>query len=133
MLCCDIAAFLIWGLGIWGFQVSCRLCCFDFRRIATGSLLAAWSVYRWHSAGALCCIAAANPTLLPQSSSFLGFIFRILEGNPKNELLWGLWVNPKRPDLGFPPSYPCEAARRNYGLQARDAERTEQELCQELT
>ena len=28
----------------------------------------------------------------PQSSSFWGFIFRILYGNPKKELLWGLWV-----------------------------------------
>ena len=28
----------------------------------------------------------------PQSSSSLGFIFRILQGNPKKELLWGLWV-----------------------------------------
>ena len=29
-----------------------------------------------------------------QSSSFLGFIFKILEGNPKRELLWSLWVLP---------------------------------------
>ena len=28
----------------------------------------------------------------PHSSSFLGLIFRILYGNPKKELLWGLWV-----------------------------------------
>ena len=28
----------------------------------------------------------------PQSSSFLGFIYRILYGNPQKELLWGLWV-----------------------------------------
>ena len=28
----------------------------------------------------------------PQSSSFSGFIFRVLDGNPKKELLWGLWV-----------------------------------------
>ena len=27
-----------------------------------------------------------------QGSSFLGFIFRTLKGNPKKELLWGLWV-----------------------------------------
>ena len=26
-----------------------------------------------------------------QSSSFLWFIFRILQGNPKKELLWSLW------------------------------------------
>ena len=26
------------------------------------------------------------------SSSFLGFVFRILQGNPKKELLWSLWV-----------------------------------------
>ena len=28
----------------------------------------------------------------PLSSSFLGFVFRILQGNPKKELLRGLWV-----------------------------------------
>ena len=28
----------------------------------------------------------------PQSSSFLGFPYRILYMNPKKELLWGLWV-----------------------------------------
>ena len=28
----------------------------------------------------------------PLSSSFLWFMFRILEGNPKKELLRGLWV-----------------------------------------
>ena len=31
-------------------------------------------------------------TCRPLSSSFLWFIFRILEGNPKKELLRGLWV-----------------------------------------
>ena len=31
-------------------------------------------------------------TLRLHSSSFLGFIFRILQGNPKKELLWTLWV-----------------------------------------
>ena len=31
-------------------------------------------------------------TLRLHSSSFLGFIYRILEGNPKKELLWSLWV-----------------------------------------
>ena len=36
-----------------------------------------------------------NPTLRPHSSSFLWFICRILEGNPKQELLWGLRVNLK--------------------------------------
>ena len=29
----------------------------------------------------------------PQSSSFWGFIFRILQGNPKKELLWGVWAS----------------------------------------
>ena len=28
----------------------------------------------------------------PQSSSFLGLPYRILNMNPKNELLWSLWV-----------------------------------------
>ena len=28
----------------------------------------------------------------PHSSSFLGFIFRILYMNPEKELVWGLWV-----------------------------------------
>ena len=28
----------------------------------------------------------------PQSSSFLGLPYRILNMNPKKELLWGLWV-----------------------------------------
>ena len=28
----------------------------------------------------------------PQSSSFLGLPYRILNMNPKTELLWGLWV-----------------------------------------
>ena len=32
-------------------------------------------------------------TRRPRSSSFLWFIFRILEGNPKKELLRGLWAN----------------------------------------
>ena len=31
----------------------------------------------------------------PQSSSFLGFIFRILQGNPQKELLWGLSIEPE--------------------------------------
>ena len=31
-------------------------------------------------------------TYRPQSGSFWGFTFRILSGNPKKELLWGLWV-----------------------------------------
>ena len=35
---------------------------------------------------------ARRVTHRPQCSSFLGFIFRILSGNPKQELLWGLWV-----------------------------------------
>ena len=37
-----------------------------------------------------------NPTHGPLSSSFLWFIFRILQGNPNKELLRGLWVSPKR-------------------------------------
>ena len=37
-----------------------------------------------------------SPTHRLHSSSFLGFKFRILEGNPKKELLWSLWVNPTR-------------------------------------
>ena len=28
----------------------------------------------------------------PQSSSFLGLPYRILNMNPKRELLWGLWL-----------------------------------------
>ena len=28
----------------------------------------------------------------PQSSSFLGLPYRVLNMNPKKELLWGLWV-----------------------------------------
>ena len=28
----------------------------------------------------------------PQSSSFWGLLYRILNMNPKKELLWGLWV-----------------------------------------
>ena len=31
-------------------------------------------------------------THMPQSSSFLGLPYRILNMNPKKELLWGLWV-----------------------------------------
>ena len=31
-------------------------------------------------------------THTPQSSSFLGLPYRILNMNPKKELLWGLWV-----------------------------------------
>ena len=31
-------------------------------------------------------------TLRLRSSSFSGFIYRILKGNPKKELLWSLWV-----------------------------------------
>ena len=30
----------------------------------------------------------------PQSSSFLGLPYRILNMNPQKELLWGLWVMP---------------------------------------
>ena len=33
-----------------------------------------------------------GPSRRPLSSSFLWFIFRILQGNPKKELLRGLWV-----------------------------------------
>ena len=33
------------------------------------------------------------PTHRPQSSSFLGLPYRILNMNPKKEVLWGLWVN----------------------------------------
>ena len=36
-----------------------------------------------------------NPTHRPLSSSLLWCIFRILEGNPKKELLSGLWDYPK--------------------------------------
>ena len=32
----------------------------------------------------------------PLSSSFLWFLFRILQGNPKKEMLGGLWVAPIR-------------------------------------
>ena len=32
-----------------------------------------------------------------QSSSFLGFPYRILNMNPKKELLWGLWVGCREP------------------------------------
>ena len=31
-------------------------------------------------------------TYRPQSSSFLGLPYRILNMNPEKELLWGLWV-----------------------------------------
>ena len=31
-------------------------------------------------------------TQRPQSSSFLGLPYRILNMNPQKELLWGLWV-----------------------------------------
>ena len=34
-----------------------------------------------------------------RSSSFLWFLFRILNGNPKKELLWSLWVNPSTPTV----------------------------------
>ena len=30
----------------------------------------------------------------PHSGSFLGLPYRILNMNPKKELLWGLWVKP---------------------------------------
>ena len=30
----------------------------------------------------------------PHSSSFVGLPYRILNMNPKKELLWGLWVSP---------------------------------------
>ena len=33
------------------------------------------------------------PTHRPQSSSFVGLPYRILNMNPKKELLWGLWVD----------------------------------------
>ena len=34
----------------------------------------------------------------PHSSSFLGLPYRVLNMNPKKELLWGLWVMPHRLD-----------------------------------
>ena len=37
----------------------------------------------------------------PQSSSFWGLPYRILNMNPKKELLWGLWVNPKPLNCGL--------------------------------
>ena len=37
----------------------------------------------------------------PQSSSFLGLVFRILYGNPKKELLWGLWAYVSASTSGF--------------------------------
>ena len=36
-------------------------------------------------------------TQRPQSSSFLGLPYRILYMNPKKELVWGLWVDPRTP------------------------------------
>ena len=44
----------------------------------------------------------------PQSSSFLGLPYIILNMNPKKELLWGLWVHKSSKtqsvsSLGFPP------------------------------
>ena len=33
-----------------------------------------------------------NIAIGPKVVPFWGFIFRILSGNPKKELLWGLWV-----------------------------------------
>ena len=38
----------------------------------------------------------------PQSSSFLGFPYRILNMNPKKELLWGLWVDLRASGHRFP-------------------------------
>ena len=43
----------------------------------------------------VCCSGpngALGLTQRPLSASVLGFIFRILKGTPKKELLWGLWV-----------------------------------------
>ena len=37
----------------------------------------------------------------PQSSSLLGVPYRILNMNPKKELLWGLWVGTRVKGLGF--------------------------------
>ena len=37
-------------------------------------------------------VATKATTHRPQSSSFLGLPYRILNMNPKKELLWGLWV-----------------------------------------
>ena len=39
----------------------------------------------------VCCFRV-QVTHRPQSSSFLGLPYRILNMNPKKELLWGLWV-----------------------------------------
>ena len=41
-------------------------------------------------------IHADMHTHRPQSSSFLGLPYRIVNMNPKKELLWGLWVNTNR-------------------------------------
>ena len=55
----------------------------------------------------------------PLSSSFLWFIFRVLQGNPKKELLRGLWVGytkhvPLLPSRGpaFLVHAKCGASRR---------------------
>ena len=53
----------------------------------------------------------AAATHRPLSSSFLGFIFRILSGNPKKELLRGLWE-------GRCAGFPCARARIPCGTCA---------------
>ena len=49
----------------------------------------------------------------PQSSSFLGFPYRILNMNPKKELLWGLWVVLRAAGLGG------HLGLRIYALESR--------------
>ena len=58
----------------------------------------------------------------PQSSSFWGLPFRILNMNLQKELLWGLWVvrHTKNPHEESDPNcrtgygYECLAAKRHY-------------------
>ena len=48
--------------------------------------------YLWAYTLVVAGFGAYGATHRPQSSSFLGFPYRILNMNPKKELLWGLWL-----------------------------------------
>ena len=61
-----------------------------------------WACGAGFKAGSWTALKGLGDTLRPQSSSFLGLPYRILNMKPKKELLWGLWVSFRAQNLsGF--------------------------------
>ena len=101
LYCCDLTLLLLLLLfflsfGLWNTRgVSFTSFNFEIRTVgfrkAFVCLLEAWHFLGFGLQG-LCSGFDEQYTHRPQSSSFLGLPYRILNMNPKKELFWSLWV-----------------------------------------